>query len=866
MVINSHLIIAQSISACNISYATSENGKIYRWGYNVMGYGSEFPVDISNMGALAGHNIAAVSVGREWVLALTDKGKVIYWKNPDYEMESDEITESDPAFIDGLSDVIEVESGGDFGSYVLKADGSVYKVLPILQKVEGLENIINISANTLDDLIAVKADGSVYTKDGQITGLAGIIAVSAGWGHFLALKKDGTVWAWGSNDAGQLGQGNFDYAENPVQVNGLTGVIAIEAASGTSYALKANGTVYAWGNGSSGQLGDGINYDKNGYEFYYRPMPAKIDGLNNIKLISSKSDFAFAMDTVGKVYGWGFDYFNSTGTEEGALDWDYMVTRPALVKDLRLMEKYNTKDGVINWQQWTNLPTGNLSTVPVNNKPDKEALLTSFEAGSNIGSNYGSRVQGYVKPPQTGKYTFYISSDDHSELWLSTSTNPAAKTKIASISGYTKIREWFKLASQKSVEINLVAGEMYYIEALHKENSGVDHLAVAWRLPDGTLEGPIPAARLASYITAPNISPSLTCSLADKISLPEGTPVQIDITATDPDGSIVKVEYYLQDTKVGEATASPYTLTLTDLPAGNYMFYAKATDDKGGIGAHRSFFDVHTVTAQCNATGYVEREKWNNLPAGNLSTIPFGTTANSKQVIYDLEAPSNDGNSYGSRIRGYICAPITGYYTFHIASDDHSELWFSTYGTPNGIAKIASVNGYTGIRQWNKYQSQKSPLIHLKAGQKYYFEVRHKENGGLDHLSVAWTMADGTFEAPIKGIRLSPFEDNTSSITTARVAQTDETPLDVANKLELKAYPNPFSGDATIQLTGLKAGPAMLKVYDLQGNLVQKLFDGQAEAGANYEFNLNASRILPGLYICRFEQGGKAINLKIVKL
>ena len=92
----------------------------------------------------------------------------------------------------------------------------------------------------------------------QVQGLTGVIAVAAGIGHTVALKQDGTVWAWGSNVFGELGDGTTSSRGTPVQVQGLTGVTAIAASSmAHSVALKQDGTVWTWGHNGYGQLGDG---------------------------------------------------------------------------------------------------------------------------------------------------------------------------------------------------------------------------------------------------------------------------------------------------------------------------------------------------------------------------------------------------------------------------------------------------------------------------------------------------------------------------------------------------------------------------------------------------------------------------------
>jgi alpha-tubulin suppressor-like RCC1 family protein len=97
-----------------------------------------------------------------------------------------------------------------------------------------------------------------------VSGLtSGVSAIAAGGDHSIALKSDGTVWAWGDNQLGQLGNGNNIASNTPVQVSGLTDVTAIAAGDNHSLALKDDGTVWAWGDNQFGQLGDGTNSTRN---------------------------------------------------------------------------------------------------------------------------------------------------------------------------------------------------------------------------------------------------------------------------------------------------------------------------------------------------------------------------------------------------------------------------------------------------------------------------------------------------------------------------------------------------------------------------------------------------------------------------
>ena len=116
-------------------------------------------------------------------------------------------------------------------------------------------------------------------------------------------------------------------------------------------------------------------------------------------------------------------------------------------------------------------------------RPSATEYVSSFEIPADRYDNYGTRVSGWLYPPRSGAYTFWIASDDASQLWLSTDESPADKVQIAQVSGWTSSREWTKYPEQQSRAITLVGGKRYYIEALQKEGGGGDNLAVAWQGP-----------------------------------------------------------------------------------------------------------------------------------------------------------------------------------------------------------------------------------------------------------------------------------------------------------------------------------------------------------------------------------------------
>ncbi|MHC4497728.1 MAG: FN3 associated domain-containing protein, partial [Planctomycetota bacterium] len=156
--------------------------------------------------------------------------------------------------------------------------------------------------------------------------------------------------------------------------------------------------------------------------------------------------------------------------------------------------------GTILRELWTGITGGAVSDLTSSpdfpGNPSDFDYLTSFEAPIiDWADYYGTRVRGYIHPPTNGNYTFWISTDDGGELWLSTNEDSANKALIAHVPGWSNSREWTRYAEQQSVSIPLTAGQKYYIEALQKEHEGGDNLAVTWEgpgiIPDSCYPNPI---------------------------------------------------------------------------------------------------------------------------------------------------------------------------------------------------------------------------------------------------------------------------------------------------------------------------------------------------------------------------------------
>jgi alpha-tubulin suppressor-like RCC1 family protein len=143
----------------------------------------------------------------------------------------------------------------------------------------------------------------------QIPGLSGITATAAGLQHSFALRNDGTVWAWGNNYLGQLGIGPpFNGSIPPTQIPGLTGIVAIASSPRAGYAVGSDGSVWAWGSNDVGQLGIGTISDRVALPVRV-PIPAGV----RIVGISAGGNHVLARDSSGSLWAWDGNWSGQLG-------------------------------------------------------------------------------------------------------------------------------------------------------------------------------------------------------------------------------------------------------------------------------------------------------------------------------------------------------------------------------------------------------------------------------------------------------------------------------------------------------------------------------------------------------------------------
>ena len=290
------------------------------------------------------------------------------------------------------------------------------------------------------------------------------------------------------------------------------------------------------------------------------------------------------------------------------------------------------------------------ASIYPNNPTFTNWITDYFESPRGVGDNYGQRMHGYIVPPVSGMYTFWIASDDASALYLSTDDSPTNQMQIAYASGATGWRNWTSQANQESAAFLLQAGKRYYICALQKEGGGDDYVSVRWLRPDGADEGPIPATYFLPF--GMKSAPGPMCVALDVPSLVGNSFALTANNATDLLGntanrSFVGTILTTEDRDLGVSGNPAYagsTLTFNgndfEMQAGGSDFFWNSYD--AGHFADETRYGDFDVQVQVTAMNVADC----NTQAGLMwreSTAP-----DCRRVYVCLTSPNNCSTYYGS--------------------------------------------------------------------------------------------------------------------------------------------------------------------------------------------------------------------------
>jgi uncharacterized repeat protein (TIGR01451 family) len=273
--------------------ALKTNGTVWGWGNNFSGQLGDGTNQtrtrpVQTIGLTNVRGIAAASF---FSAAVKTDGTVWVWGSTGSLISNNFNMDLTPVQLNGVSNVAAIAAGSNF-LLMLKTDKTLWAI--------GFNSMGQLGNGTTAN----------STTPVQVAGLSNVARIAAGPEFSLALKEDGTIWAWGINGNGQLGPNgglmSFDPHPNPVQVTGLPAITNLAAGENFCLALASDGTVWSWGNNQSGQLGQGLQSSQN-------PLPKQIPGFGNVAALAGGNHYSVALKTDGSVWGWGLNLDGELG-------------------------------------------------------------------------------------------------------------------------------------------------------------------------------------------------------------------------------------------------------------------------------------------------------------------------------------------------------------------------------------------------------------------------------------------------------------------------------------------------------------------------------------------------------------------------
>ncbi len=322
-----------------------------------------------------------------------------------------------------IGDSFTTISAGSSCSYAIKSDGSLWawggnhdgrlgdSTLDTRNPpIKIMDSVVSITAGVAVALdtpctMAIRSDGSLWTWGGEygssrrpgsdsmsythhtpVKVMDSVVAVAGGMSHNAVLKTDGSLWTWGWNRYGQLGDGTTEDRRLPVKV--MDSVVAIAAGSYHTMAIKDDGSLWVWGSNYSGSLGNGMREDEESH------IPIKI--MDSVVAVSTNGTTSMAIKKDGSLWAWGDNQYGQIG-DGTANKYDDKYPIPNIIEDNNKYSPVKIMDSVVS------VSAGSYHTAAI--KSDGSLWVCGNNDHGQIGDGTASTLDALTVVVDRSKYS-----------------------------------------------------------------------------------------------------------------------------------------------------------------------------------------------------------------------------------------------------------------------------------------------------------------------------------------------------------------------------------------------------------------------------------------------------------------------------
>jgi len=439
---------------------------------------------------------------------------------------------------------------------------------------------------------------------------------------------------------------------------------------------------------------------------------------------------------------------------------------------------------------------------------------------SGVNSNYfSSRWTGEVMPEFSQTYTFHLTADNASRLYIGGQLlidnfpRPGAAPQAVTL----------------TATIDLQAGERYPLRVDHYDVTGGALVKLEWSCANLVKET-VPPNRLFGQV-----APQFTGD-PNVLVLVSGTTFTYDLSANFSGAPFTGTPKFTADNLPTGWSLDGATGIISGVPgaglAGTWDVAASAQNANGKGSGILHFQIVNTGSS-------FTKETYSGTFA-SLAAVPFGSGTPPTVTVSTALGLPQDNTVEAHRLKGYITAPTTGVYQFFLAGSNAAELWVADDAEVNNLWKRATLSTATTFGSWTGAAT--SPLLYLKSGFRYYFEVRQLTSSNGGYVSVGWLKPGETGTVPsevVPGPNLSPF--------TLTPPQPTNGTLYVTSMSAQGAALTNGSGSATLLMNAAETQAIVRYTYtSLTGAITQKHVHTDAWNGKSSQIIFDMDQFLPG--------------------